>query len=310
MRRAKRIIALTAAIADIGGLWPLERVTAALSDLAEASLSLGVAHLLLAAHEAGDLRLPDPADPAGGSGFTVLGMGKLGARELNYSSDIDLILMYDPAAPIYTDRTAGDAMRGFTSRLARGLVSLMETRDVDGYVFRTDLRLRPDPGVTPPAVSLPGAISYYESMGQNWERAAMIKARPVAGDLATGAAFLEAIRPFVWRRGLDFAAVSDIHAMKRRIDAYKGGALAGGADTGRADRRAQRQAGRGRHPGDRVPGPDAATGLGRTRSEPARSDDAGGVAPAGTRPAMCRAPRRPNWRSPTASCGGSSTGCR
>ncbi len=113
-------------------------------------------------------------------------------------------------------------MGGFTTRIARGLVALMEARDADGYVFRTDLRLRPDPAATPPAVALPAAITYYESMGQNWERAAMIKARPVAGDLALGAAFLEAIRPFVWRRGLDFAAVADIHAMKRRIDEHQG----------------------------------------------------------------------------------------
>ncbi len=230
MRRAKRIVALATAIADIGGIWPLERVTAALSDVAEATLSLAVAHLLRAAHDTGELRLPDPADPTRGGGFTVLGMGKLGARELNYSSDVDLVLLYDPAASIYTEASDGHAMGGFTSRIARGLVALMEARDADGYVFRTDLRLRPDPAVTPPAVAVPAAITYYESMGQNWERAAMIKARPVAGDLALGAAFLEAIRPFVWRRGLDFAAVADIHAMKRRIDQHKGGALADGAD--------------------------------------------------------------------------------
>ena len=157
-------------------------------------------------------------------------MGKLGARELNYSSDVDLVLLYDPAAPIYTERSEGHAIGGFTTRIARGLVSLMEARDADGYVFRTDLRLRPDPAVTPPAVALPAAIAYYESMGQNWERAAMIKARPVAGDLALGRDFLEAIRPFVWRRGLDFAAVADIHAMKRRIDEHRGGALAAAID--------------------------------------------------------------------------------
>ncbi len=230
LRRAKRVIALTTAVADIGGIWPLERITATLSDLAEATLSLAMAHLLRAAHDAGDLRLPDPRDPGSGGGFTVLGMGKLGARELNYSSDVDLVLLYDPAAPIYTERTQDHAMGGFTSRIARGLVSLMEARDADGYVFRTDLRLRPDPSVTPPAVALPAAISYYESMGQNWERAAMIKARPVAGDLGLGMAFLEAIRPFVWRRGLDFAAVADIHAMKRRIDEHRGGALADAPD--------------------------------------------------------------------------------
>jgi glutamate-ammonia-ligase adenylyltransferase len=230
MRRAKRIVALATAVADIGGIWSLERVTATLSNLAEATLTLAMAHLLRAAHDAGELRLPDPKDPARGGGFTVLGMGKLGARELNYSSDVDLVLLYDPTAPIYTERSEGHAMGGFTTRLARGLVSLMAARDADGYVFRTDLRLRPDPAVTPPAVALPAAITYYESMGQNWERAAMIKARPIAGDLALGATFLEAIRPFVWRRGLDFAAIADIHAMKRRIDEHKGGALAAAAD--------------------------------------------------------------------------------
>src|SRR5579871_684137 len=230
LRRAKRIVALATAVADIGGIWALERVTESLSDLAEATLSLAMAHLLRAAHDAGELRLPDPADPARGGGFTVLGMGKLGARELNYSSDVDLVLLYDPAAPIYTEASEGHAIGGFTTRIARGLVSLMEARDADGYVFRTDPRLRPDPAVTPPAVALHAAITYYESMGQNWERAAMIKARPVAGDRALGAEFLEAIRPFVWRRGLDFAAVADIHAMKQRIDQHKGGALAEAAD--------------------------------------------------------------------------------
>jgi [glutamine synthetase] adenylyltransferase / [glutamine synthetase]-adenylyl-L-tyrosine phosphorylase len=222
MRRAKRAVALTAAFADIGGIWPLERFTEVMTELAEASLQLAVGHLLIAAQAAGHVRLADPEHPAERSGFAVLGMGKLGAGELNYSSDIDLILIYDPAAPIYTPRTQGDELRRFTSRLARGLVTLMERRDAEGYVFRTDLRLRPDPAVTPPAVSLPAALTYYESMGQNWERAAMIKARPVAGDLRTGAEFLEAIRPFVWRRGLDFAAVTDIAALKRRIDAHRG----------------------------------------------------------------------------------------
>ena len=230
MRRAKRIVALATAIADIGGIWSLERITGALSDLAEATLGLAMAHLLRAAHDAGELRLPDPEDPTRGGGFTVLGMGKLGARELNYSSDVDLVVLYDPAAPLYTERSEGHATTAFASRIARGLVALMEARDADGYVFRTDLRLRPDPAVTPPAVALQAAITYYESMGQNWERAAMIKARPVAGDPALGAGFLEAIRPFVWRRGLDFAAVADIHAMKRRIDAHKGGALVAAAD--------------------------------------------------------------------------------
>lgn len=223
LREAKRQIALAVAVADIGGIWTLEPVTTALSDLAEAALKLAVAHLLLAAANAGELHLPSASEPAAGSGFTVLGMGKLGARELNYSSDIDLVLLYDPAA----HREHGENLGACFTRIARGLVALMEHRNEDGYVFRTDLRLRPDPAATAPAISVPAAISYYESMGQNWERAAMLKARPVAGDLALGATFLEAIRPFVWRRHLDFAMVADIHAMKRRIDAQKGGPITG-----------------------------------------------------------------------------------
>ena len=217
-RQAKRQVALIAAIADIGGLWGQAQVTAALSDLAERTLRLVIAHLMRAAHDAGEIALPDPAQPDRGCGLVVLGMGKLGARELNYSSDIDLILLYAPEA----QPGRGDTLGAVFTRAARALVAIMETRDANGYVFRTDLRLRPDPAATPPAVALPAAIAYYESMGQNWERAAMIKARPVAGDLAVGTGFLQAIRPFIWRRGLDFAAIADIHAMKRRINAHKG----------------------------------------------------------------------------------------
>ena len=226
LRQAKRQVALAVALADIGGLWNLAQVTEALTELADRALSLAVRHLLHEAARHGELRLPDSADPAAGSGFTVLGMGKLGARELNYSSDVDLVLLYDPAVHLYHGDGSGDGpapgIGACFTRLARGLVALMEARDADGYVFRTDLRLRPDPAVTPPAVALPAAIAYYESMGQNWERAAMLKARPVAGDLALGANFLAAIRPFIWRKHLDFAAIADIHAMKRRIDAHKG----------------------------------------------------------------------------------------
>ena len=217
MRRAKRQVSLVAAVADIGGLWSLAQVTVALSALAEATLRLAAGHLLLAAHAAGQLALPDPARPEHGSGLIVLGMGKLGARELNYSSDIDLVLFYDPAA-----HPDPESLGATFTRIARALVTLMESRDADGYVFRTDLRLRPDPAATPPAVALPAALAYYESLGQNWERAAMTKARPVAGDLVRGHAFLAAIRPFVWRRHLDFAAIADLGAMKRRIDTHRG----------------------------------------------------------------------------------------
>ncbi len=221
LREAKRQIALATAIADISGVWTLDQVTAALSDLAEAALRRSVAHLLRAGHDQGTLVLPDPSNPEDGCGFVVLAMGKLGAGELNYSSDVDLVLLHDPDAGVYQ----GDQCSSWFSRLSRNLVTLMEARDSDGYVFRTDLRLRPDPEATPPSVSLHAALSYYESMGQNWERAAMLKARPIAGDLAMGQHFLDAIRPFIWRRHLDFAAVADIHAMKRRIDEHKKTAL-------------------------------------------------------------------------------------
>lgn len=225
LRRAKRRVALATAVADIGGLWGLEQVTGALSDLAEAALDAALAHSLRAAQRRdgarGALRLPPGRRLLAECGLAVLGMGKLGARELNYSSDIDLVLLYDPAR--HASRSEG--LGATFTRLTRDLCTLMEARDAEGYVFRTDLRLRPDPGATPPAIALPAALAYYETAGENWERAAMIKARPVAGDRALGARFLREVRPFIWRRHLDFAAIADIRAMKRRMDHHHGAAL-------------------------------------------------------------------------------------
>jgi glutamate-ammonia-ligase adenylyltransferase len=227
MREAKRRVALAVALGDIGGVLPLSRVTGALSRLAEATLQLGLRHLLLAAHARGTIKLSEPeTDPARGSGMIILALGKLGGRELNYSSDIDLIVFYDPAAIAFPAETIG----AIYTRLARDLVKLMEAREGGSYVFRVDLRLRPDPAAMPLAVSVPTALTYYETVGRNWERLALIKARPVAGDLGLGASLLDALRPFVWRRHLDFAAISDIHAMKRRIDAHRGGPIPEGAD--------------------------------------------------------------------------------
>ncbi len=213
LRKAKRRAGLAIALADLTGIWRVETVTRALSDLADAAVSASVRHLLHALHQRGVITLPYPDDPARGCCFVVLAMGKLGARELNYSSDIDLVLLFDPSAPVYRD-DAQSAM----ARLARDLVPLLAEPDANGRVFRVDLRLRPDPAATPPVISVAAALTYYESHGRTWERAAYIKARPMAGDQAFGAAFLEQIRPFVWRRHLDFAAIADIHAMKRRID--------------------------------------------------------------------------------------------
>jgi [glutamine synthetase] adenylyltransferase / [glutamine synthetase]-adenylyl-L-tyrosine phosphorylase len=220
LRIAKRRVALLVAVADIAGWWTLEQVTDALSRFAEGALSAAARHLLDDAAIQGEFAPTEPGAPERGSGLVILGMGKLGARELNYSSDIDLIVLYDGDKAPYRGRH--DPGR-FFSRLAQELVRMMQERTGDGYVFRCDLRLRPDPGSTPPALSLLAALTYYESAGQNWERAALIKARPVAGDLAAGAAFLAELRPFLWRKHLDFAAIEDIHSIKRQINAHRGG---------------------------------------------------------------------------------------
>ncbi len=220
LRRAKRRVALLTALADLSGEWPLLTVTERLSQFCGAALSAAVRHLLSAAHAKGRLNLPDPTTPEAGSGYIVLGMGKLGAFELNYSSDIDLIVLYDSEVAPAPDP---DKMQQDFVRLTRDLVKLMDERTGEGYVFRTDLRLRPDPGATPVALSTFAAETYYESLGQNWERAAMIKARPVAGDIAAGERFLDTLQPFIWRRHLDFAAIEDIQSIKRQIHAHKGG---------------------------------------------------------------------------------------
>jgi len=220
LRTAKRRAALAIAIADITNTWDLERITGALTQLAEKTLHLAAAHLLRDRADKGAFELADGADPEKGSGLVILGMGKLGAGELNYSSDIDLIVLYDADA-IKTD--VPDRLQKNMVRLVRGLVGLMEERTADGYVFRTDLRLRPDPSAMPPAISVRAAETYYEGLGQNWERAAMIKARPVAGDIEAGARFLEHLKPFIWRKHLDFAAIEDIHSIKRQINAHRGG---------------------------------------------------------------------------------------
>ena len=220
LRIAKRRTALLAAVAELAGAWSLERQMAALSRFAAASVGAALRHLLRQAAAKDMVALPDPADPERHSGLIVLGLGKLGGGELNYSSDIDLILFFDPAK---SQVTAREGVQPFFSRLARDLVRLMEERTGDGYVFRTDLRLRPDPASTPAAMSVAAAMAYYESVGQNWERAALIKARPIAGDRIAGRRLLRELRPFLWRKHLDFAAIQDIHSIKRQINAHRGG---------------------------------------------------------------------------------------
>lgn len=219
LRRLKQDLALTVGLADLGGAWDVDTVTAALTDFADAAIAAAVDHLLRESDRTGKLKLADPDAPSERSGWILLSMGKGGARELNYSSDVDLIVLFDPERPSLAD--PDEAARLFV-RMTQRLVKILQERTPDGYVFRLDLRLRPDPGATAVALSVPAALVYYESMGQNWERAALIKARACAGDIPAGEAFLAEIAPFIWRKSFDYAAIADVHSIKRQIHAVKG----------------------------------------------------------------------------------------
>ncbi len=222
LRRGRQETALLAALADLGGVWDVVQVTTALAAFAEAAVGAAVRFVLREAAADGKITLADPDRPEEGSGWIVLGMGKFGAGELNYSSDIDLIVLFDEARVRLAD---GVEPTTLFVRMTQRLVALMQERTVDGYVFRTDLRLRPDPGSTNIAISTEAALQYYESLGQNWERAALIKARPVAGDREAGNAFLAELTPYIWRKYLDFAAIADIHSIKRQIHDHRGHAV-------------------------------------------------------------------------------------
>jgi glutamate-ammonia-ligase adenylyltransferase len=217
LRAMKAEAALLVALCDIGSVWPIGEVIARQTRLADAAVGAAIDFLFADAQRRGHLHTVSPDAPAQSSGYVVLAMGKMGAGELNYSSDIDIIVFYDAAA-----LRGGIEPAPFFVRLTRGLVKLLQERTPDGYVFRTDLRLRPDPASTQIAISTTAALDYYESRGQNWERAALIKSRPCAGDVAAGQALLAGLSPFIWRKYLDFAAVADVHAMKRQIHVYRG----------------------------------------------------------------------------------------
>ena len=219
LRRMKAEAALLIALADIGGVWPVARVTGALTDVADTALGVTVHFLLREAVKRKKLAPSDRENPETTSGYIVLAMGKMGGRELNFSSDIDLMVFFAAAA----SRLAPDVVPApFYVNLTRDLVKILQERTADGYVFRVDLRLRPDPSSTQIAISIEAAHDYYESRGRNWERAALIKARVCAGDLTAGERLLRDLGPFVWRKYLDFATIADIHEMKRQIHAYRG----------------------------------------------------------------------------------------
>ena len=219
LRRAKQEIALLIALADLGGVWSGETVMTALTEAADVFVGSAFRFILHNAIAGQKLICADMAEPERACGVVILALGKHGAGELNYSSDTDLIVLFDPASPAIAGSVEAGAL---FVRLTRQLVKILQERTADGYVLRVDLRLRPDPGSTAIAISLPAAFSYYELYGQNWERAALIKARPIAGDLRLGATFLAELAPFIWRKYLDYAAIADIHAMKRQIHAVRG----------------------------------------------------------------------------------------
>lgn len=215
LRRAKDAAHISAALADLSRTWPLMQVTGALTKFADAALRAAAAVAAAESAKRGDIvaaAFDGEAGPA--PGLALIAMGKMGAGELNYSSDIDFSVFFDSeklaAAGAREPRVAA-------VRLVAPLVRVLEEVTPDGYVFRTDLRLRPDPGSTPVAVSIASAEHYYQNLGQNWERAAFIKARAAAGDRVAGAEFLDSLVPFIWRKHLDFAAVEDVHSIKRQI---------------------------------------------------------------------------------------------
>ena len=219
LRRAKAEAALLIALCDIGGVWPVMQVTRALTDFAVISVQSALHFLLQQEATRGRIVPLSPDRPEEGSGLIVLAMGKMGAGELNFSSDIDLIVFYDAEA---SSLAPDIEPQPFFVRMAQGLSRLLQQRSGEGYVFRVDLRLRPDPASTPLAISTASALHYYEREGRTWERAAMIKARPCAGDLRAGEALMAELSPFVWRKHLDFAALSDVHDMKRQMQTYRG----------------------------------------------------------------------------------------
>ena len=221
LRQFKRRMALLVALADVGQVWTTGACLDAMSLTADATLKAAIDFLFRKAREAGQVTGGEgTSEPRG---YFIIAMGKLGAMELNYSSDIDFMVFYDAGAGLAPEIEPST----FFVKLTRELVRLLQEHTADGYVFRTDLRLRPDPGATQIALSTDAGLTYYESFGQNWERAALIKARIAAGDTEAGEEFLRQLAPFIWRKYLDYAAVADIHAMKRRVHAHKGhGAVA------------------------------------------------------------------------------------
>ena len=211
--------ALYIALCDLGGLWCLRDVTKNLSFLASSLIECTLKWIIQDAIR--QKKIPDitEKDIINGTGLFVIAMGKLGAQELNYSSDIDLICLFDQEQ--FEPMTYAEVRSQFIKSIRR-LVKALSQWTVDGYVFRTDLRLRPNPSTTPVCMSMQAAHQYYVSVGRTWERAAHIKASPIAGDFEAGRRYLNSLESFIWKSPLDFAAIEDIENILRQIRIKKG----------------------------------------------------------------------------------------
>ncbi|MDE2345098.1 MAG: bifunctional [glutamate--ammonia ligase]-adenylyl-L-tyrosine phosphorylase/[glutamate--ammonia-ligase] adenylyltransferase, partial [Gammaproteobacteria bacterium] len=212
VRQLRRYEMMRIAWRDLAGWARLDETLHDLSDLADACVD-GVLAKLCGWHaERHGVARNARGEP---QSLVVLGMGKLGARELNFSSDIDVIFGYP-------ENGASDGSRPLDNeeyflRLAQKLVRLLDEVTADGFVFRVDLRLRPFGEAGPLAMSFAAMEAYYQNHGREWERYALIKARPVAGDVKQGARLLEMLRPFIYRRYLDFNAFESLREMKQLI---------------------------------------------------------------------------------------------
>ena len=212
-------IALILALADLSGEHDIETTTRHLSDFADTACDLALVRAM--AEKLPGRYVKTESSGRKIRGIAVIALGKLGSHELNYSSDIDPILIFDPHKLIIRRRDDPSEM---AVRIARRMIEILSARTAEGHVLRVDLRLRPRPEVTPIILSLDAAISYYESAALPWEQAAFIRSRPSAGDKELGRHFLDSIESFIWRKSLDFQQLHEIGIMSNRIrDHYANG---------------------------------------------------------------------------------------
>lgn len=209
LRRERLALAAALAVGDLAGAFPLAQVVGELTGFADRALDRAIR-----------TAIAERTDQDSADGFIALALGKQGAGELNYSSDIDPILLFDRDR---LPRRASDDPGEAAQRYARRVVALLSANTADGYALRVDLRLRPASEISPLAVPVGAALTHYQGAALAWERAAFTRARAAAGDIAAGEAFLDEIRPFVWRAALDFGAVEEIRALTQRIrDSHEG----------------------------------------------------------------------------------------